>query len=135
MKNKLIKTLILLLFVSGFTLAQNNDMQLSIESVKKEKLKAAKTVGDIIPNYPTTEYSKSIDYVSVNILGTSNGKHVSAKSTSDVLTPEQQQILSMADIDSNIGIEIQFTYKDPKNNDLGGNSKVKQMSNLVKVSN
>lgn len=132
MKAKLLLILLLTFSISAFS--QNAAFEdVFIETVKKEDLIKAKTVGEIIPKYPTSEYSKTIDYVSVEILATCGGRSVRSLGKSDELSAEQKDLLNKVDTDTNVGITIHFTYKDPKNNDLGGNNKTKEMSYMITV--
>jgi TonB family protein len=56
-------------------------------------------------------YEQVIDYVSIEILTTSNGKTLAAQSSTDALTNEQKNILNSADLGSDICIKIKFNYK------------------------
>jgi TonB family protein len=56
-------------------------------------------------------YERVIDYVSIEILTTSNGKTLAAQGPTDALTNEQKNILNSADLGSDIRIKIKFNYK------------------------
>jgi TonB family protein len=56
-------------------------------------------------------YEQVIDYVSIEVLTTSNGKTLAARSSTDELTNEQKNILNSADLGSDIRIKIKFNYK------------------------
>jgi hypothetical protein len=131
MKNTLIIIFVFILSVLGFTQKPCEDR---IDSVKVVTLNEAKLMSELINKYPTTEYNATIDYVSVEISTSSNGKHQTAIGTSDELTTEQKNILKTADIGSRIKIKIKFKYKDPKNDNLGSGRKIKEMEYQVKAS-
>lgn len=62
-------------------------------------------------------YKTVVDYISVELWGTCNGKNISAKNTSDRLTPEQKRLLNTADQGTDIIIKIKFRYKYPEDYD------------------
>ena len=131
MKSIIISVLLIILCVSGCHQKEFSDK--FPEKVKKEKLNQVNLASEIIPGYPTTEYNNTINYVSIDILATCDGKSMTAMSKSDTLTAEQKNILSKVDPGTNVDINIKFTYKDPKNEGLGGNRKVKEMAFMVEV--
>ena len=57
-------------------------------------------------------YNKIVDYVSVEISGSGNGKVMSAQSLGNQLTREQKQILQTADLGTDINIKINFKFKN-----------------------
>ncbi len=61
-------------------------------------------------------YSKIVDYVSVEIIATGNGKTISAKSNSEQLTQDQKQILRTADPGTELSIKIDFRFKNQSDN-------------------
>ncbi|MDP3557106.1 MAG: hypothetical protein Q8T03_07005 [Bacteroidota bacterium] len=123
--------LFFLLSISGFAQKPCDDRS---DSVKKIVLNDAKLISELIANFPANEYNKMIDYVSVEIKCTSNGKEITAEGLSDTLNLEQKNILKTADIGSRIKIKIKFKYKDSKNDDYGSSRKIKEMKYEVKAS-
>jgi TonB family protein len=71
-------------------------------------------------NYIHTQknYERIIDYVSIEIAVTSNGKTLAAQSPSYVLTNEQKNILNSSDLGTDIHIKIKFIYKNWVNNTI-----------------
>ncbi|MDP1746596.1 MAG: energy transducer TonB [Bacteroidota bacterium] len=153
MKNNIIILLLSLLSLMGSS--QNSKFEYlgrSNPSVKKEKLKEAKFICDITPEFwgrlampekdrveldhrRKMDYSLGsylytqggydiIDYISVEILATCNGKVLMFESTSDKLTTEQKNILNAADLSSNIRIKIMFKYKNQVNDNLNSGDKI-----------
>lgn len=78
--------------------------------VTKEKLGEASLLSDFITGYPVNWIT---DYVSVEILATSNGKAMKAISTNDVLSAEQKNILNTVDPGTGIIINVNYKYKNP----------------------
>jgi TonB family protein len=66
-------------------------------------------------------YDKLIEYVSVEILATCNGKSLASQSRSDKLTAEQKNILNTADLGSDIRIKIRFRHKNQSGKTLDRN--------------
>lgn len=77
--------------------------------VKKIKLDEAKTMSDIIPDYPASWIDR---YDSLAILATRNGKVLKAVSSNEQLSLEQKQLLYTIDMGSDISINIDFQYKN-----------------------
>jgi len=69
--------------------------------------------------YPQEKYKLVIDYVSVEITATVNGKRLSAKSTSEQLTTEQKSILNTVDLGTDIRVATKFKYKDQGMDNFG----------------
>lgn len=67
-------------------------------------------------------YKSIIDYVSVELTATCNGKNISAKNTNDKLTSEQKKLLNSADLGTDVLIKIKFRHKYPENNEAGNAS-------------
>lgn len=133
MKSTIISLLTTLLCIHVF--AQNTKYQYEgrfAPTVKKEKLQKAVFLGDIsselwehisLPAKEYYEFNKRcktegyynyhtiIDYVSVDISTIRNNKRITARSTSNRLTPEQKEILNAVDFGADIDIEISFKYK------------------------
>ena len=131
--------------------------------IKKEKLYFAGSVGEIMPEFnryfalparerhqmdilvdmtdspqvysvfPQESFTKFIDFVSVEISATCDGKAFIAKSTGDVLTAEQKNILNTADLGTDIHIKIKFNYKNPANDNLTTAGKIKEGEYTVTV--
>ena len=134
MKKSLILLLSLLYFAEGFT--QNPKREFPARMwplVKKEKVNEARLMSEIIPDYPQEYYSKILNYVSVDITAMCDGKMITSKSKSDVLTDEQKNMLVNADLGMDVIIEIKFQYKDPANDICGGGGKIKSMNMGVTV--
>ncbi len=126
--------IIIFVFLLSFLSFAQKPCEDRIDSVKIVTLNEAKLMSELIPKYPTTEYNEMIDYVSVEISITSNGKQIISESRKDELTTEQKNLLKTADIGSRIKISIKFKYKDPKNDNLGSGRKIKEMEFQVKAS-
>jgi TonB family protein len=119
MNKILITTLLLLLFITGFS--QNLSYEIHgnyTHTVKKEILNKAEIMSDIIPYYPAHWI---MGYVSAEILTTCNGKEMMATNTSDNLSKEQKNILKAVDVGNDIVIKIMYKYKNPltDNIDIG----------------
>lgn len=71
--------------------------------------------------------------VGVEISATSNGKTLTAQNTSDKLTAEQKNILTTADLGSDIRIKIQFKYKNQADDNFGSRSGIKEGVSTVTV--
>jgi hypothetical protein len=78
-------------------------------------------------------YERVIDYVSIEILVTSNGKTLVAHSSGDALTNEQKNILNSADLGSDIRIKIKFNYKKWVNNTMSTSDSLKEAQYSVTV--
>jgi len=77
--------------------------------VKKETLNEAKYLSDYIAGYPVNWI---INYVSVEISGTSNGKAMKAISSNDALSVEQKNILATVDLGTEIVTNVKYKYKN-----------------------
>ena len=110
MKKLFITPLLFLLCFTAFS--QKWDFEVRAKhtnSIKKEKLFDVTTMSDIIPSYPAKWIS---GYVSTEILATCNGKSMKAWSSNDVLSPEQKNLLSNADLSTDLVINIIYTCKN-----------------------
>jgi hypothetical protein len=151
MKNTVITLFLFLLFIPAFSQNSRSEYGLS-PAIKKEKLKEAKLINDIMPDfsryfvlphkerilfdeqlklasslngyhiYPQEllnrspeKYNWIIYFVSVELLATCNGKFLTAKSESYLLTEAQKNILNTADLGSDIRVKIKFIYKNQAN--------------------
>ena len=125
MSKKLFLTLATVLFIGVTTFAQTsfpNDRSKDLEyvvhgiysrPVKKEKLIDAKSLSDIIDDYPNNWITS---YVSVEILGTCKGKAMKAVTANDKLSKEQINILNTIDLASDVVINVKYNYKEPITN-------------------
>jgi hypothetical protein len=104
---------------------ERRDPRLAI--VTSEKIGKSLMISDFLPDYPHDYFSKLIDYVSVDIICTVQGKTITAANSSDLLTEEQKMNLSRADLGSDVSIRIKFSYKDPEDDMRGSNNKIKEM--------
>jgi len=86
-----------------------------IRPITKEKLKQAKLISDVVPNYPVNWIT---DYSSVEILTTCNGKERKAIGPNESLTPEQKNIFNSVDMAANIFFYVQFKTKNPVTNNI-----------------
>lgn len=106
-------TALILIYFIGYGVSQ--DLQYEVRGkhtrgVSKEKLDDAKTMIDIRPGYP----SSMIDaYTSTEISVATNGKILKATGFNDTLSADQQTILQMADIGSDITVEVGYVHQNP----------------------
>lgn len=119
---KLIATSTFVLFSSMSAFTQNSFGNTSLQDVtyevngmythpiKKEKLNEAKSISDIIDNYPTKWIS---NYISVEILTSYQGKVSKAVGVNDKLNLEQKNILDAADLAHDVVIDVKYIYRDP----------------------
>lgn len=73
--------------------------------IQKEVLEKARSLMDIIPDYPIHWIA---DYVSVEVLATGHGKNRKALGTNVVLNAEQKNILSTANLDDDVEINVNY---------------------------
>jgi TonB family protein len=78
-------------------------------------------------------YNKMVDYVSVEISASGNGKVVAAKSTGNQLTAEQKHILRAAVPGSDISIKINFKFKNQTGKSVDTENKINQGNLVVTV--
>ena len=79
------------------------------------------------------DYSKIINYVSVEMITIIDGKIVISQSTSDKLTTEQKNSLNTADLGTDIKIKIKFNYKNQINDNLGNNNRIIEGESTITV--
>ena len=116
MKNCLIILILLVQITTGFAQDVQYDVLGTYSSpVKKEALVEAKTMSDIYSGYPTSWIT---DYVSAEISATCNGKVIKAMSTNDVLSTEQKNILAIADLGTDIIIDVKYKHKNSVTNNI-----------------
>lgn len=133
MKNKTITSMMLLLSVTGFAQdlsflsspAPAQDLYFEVRgtytnTITREKLNTAKAMLDINPGYATSWIT---DYISAEIIASSNGKVMRAISTNAFLTSEQKNILNTADIGTDITIDVKYRYE----NSVTGNMDMRNM--------
>lgn len=131
--------------------------------IKKEKLYFAKSIGEIMPEFnryfvlsakeryqmdlmvntadnpqaysvfQQESFTKFIDFVSVEIEATYEGKTLTAQSAGDMLSTEQKNILNAADLGTDIYIKINFSYKDPANDKYASTDQIKEGQYSVTV--
>lgn len=78
----------------------------------------AKTVKDLIADYPSAWID---DYTSVELIGSCQGKTLQAKGKNEVLTPEQLNMLQHLDLNSDLKVNILYTYRNPVSNQTENN--------------
>lgn len=123
--------LTLLLFFSLFNhvFSQNswyNYFGKSSQYIKQGKIKESKFVTDILPGYHNL-----INFFSTEI--SVDGKNISSRGTGDTLNQGQKSILFNTEIGSIISIKVTFSYKDSAFDNLGTNSKIKEIISLVTI--
>ena len=110
MKNKLIVALVILTYFNTFSQGLECSIHGKYERpLKKEKLVNAETMSDLINGYPESWIT---DYISAEVTTTNNGNVMSAKGTNGMLTPEQKNILAMADAGTEVTIDVAYRYKN-----------------------
>ena len=77
--------------------------------IKKSTLKNAQKLDDILESYPNSWIS---NYQSVNISVTNNGKTIKAIGKNSILNKEQKDLLSSANLYSNMVIDVYYSHKD-----------------------
>ncbi len=77
--------------------------------VKKDIFYTATSMADIIPDYPASWIMR---YDSLEIVVARNGKVLKAKSTNELLSLEQKQLLSSLSLGNDISINIDYQYKN-----------------------
>jgi TonB family protein len=95
-------------------------------SVTHQKLEQASFFNDITSDYPTLWVS---DYISLELKATCKGKTMKAISTSAKLTAEQKQLLTNADLNSDIVVTVKYKNKNPATEKID----IRTMNYSVKV--
>jgi TonB family protein len=116
MKKCLAASLLLLLFISGYSQTiqfEHTGSRAAI--INKEKLNNAQLLKDILPGFPNVG-CKNVDCIGVEVSGICNGKPVSASGKNDTLSAEQKNILGSADMNTDIFIKIKYQYNTATNN-------------------
>lgn len=106
-------TTLILLFL--FSLSYSQVLRYEIRSkstsgVSKGKLSTAKTMVDIRPGYPSSMIEK---YTSTEISVRVDGNVMQAKGENESLSSTQQSLLQVADVGSDINVEIGYIYQNP----------------------
>ena len=116
MKNSVITLLLIHFVLFGFSQGIGYDVRGTyMRPIVKENLNEAKTVSDINPGYPSSWISH---YISVEVLATCNGIVMKAVSANDTLNNEQISILKMADIGTDIIVDVKYNPKNSSKDDL-----------------
>lgn len=116
MKTSLLTLAFALVCGSGFSqnlkfdLTKNNK-----QPVTKEKLSEAKLVSDVILDYPSLWI---VDCISTELLGSVNGKTLSATGSGELLSQEQKNLLQGIDMCSDLTLKMNYTFKNGINNTL-----------------
>lgn len=79
-------------------------------TVKKEKLSVIKSLNNLIRDYPSNWITS---YNSVEITSTNKGIVKKAVGQNNILTPEQKENLTGADVFTHITIKVKYIYKNP----------------------
>jgi TonB family protein len=136
---KFIFILVIVLFFGNITFSQDynptsNSNNLSydlnpvyLHAIKKDKLINIKTIGDIIPQYPSNWIHS---YVSVEFSITCVGKLIKVVGTNDKLNNDLQKMLPMVDLGSEIIINVNYKTKNPVTNILE-DSKMNYVATLI----
>lgn len=110
MKTVMIAFLFFLILSNGYSQDLNYSVQGKYENpITKEKLIKARTLGEIIPYYPSSWIES---YNSVEITVKSNNKTLSANSTGDVLTEDQVKLIGLLEFGDEININIGYQFKN-----------------------
>ncbi|MBK9248104.1 MAG: energy transducer TonB [Ignavibacteria bacterium] len=110
MVNSLLSMLMSFLIVPSQTPEFRYDVHGSYErSINKFTLIGAKSISDIIPNYPS-QWIKEYDFVEVKV--TSKGNTLKAAGKNLNLSTEQKNILHTADIGADVAISIGYIEKN-----------------------
>jgi len=110
MKNKLIVALVTLTYFTAFSQGLEVSVHGKYERpLKKEKLENAETMSDLINGYPESWIT---DYISAEVTATNNGTVMTAMGTNATLTAEQKNILAMADLGTEVSVDVAYRYKN-----------------------
>ncbi|MEL6250903.1 MAG: energy transducer TonB [Bacteroidota bacterium] len=77
------------------------------KAVKEEQLQDARSMHDINAGYPQNWIGEE-DYISSEIKLIDDKKIIKAEGDNNILNPEQQSLLKMADIGNNIDVEVKY---------------------------
>ena len=115
MRNTISTLLLLHLVFWGFSQDLAFDIRGTYEKpITIEKLQRAKTIADINPGYPSSWIS---NYISVEISATNKGEVRKATGVDAQLTDAQLSLIKMADIGTDIIVNVQYYPKDLLNNE------------------
>ncbi len=116
MKNTILTLLLLNLVLYGFSQSIGYEVRGTYKRpIIKEKLIEAKTMSDVNPGFPSSWIK---DYISVEVLATCNGVNMKAKSANDTLSNGQMSILKMADMGTDIVVNVKYNPKNSYNSDV-----------------
>ena len=116
MKASLITLFLLHLVFFGFSQEIGYEVRGTYKRpIAKETLNVANTVSDINPGYPSSWIAR---YFSVEILATCNGIVMKALSANDTLSNEQKNILKMADLGTDIVVDVKYSTNNSSKDDL-----------------
>lgn len=106
MKNHIITLFLSLLILPGLCKEPSYEITGTYtRSIKKDKLEKAELIRDIIDGYATNWIT---DYVSAEILATSNGRLIIVKGKDETLSAEQRSLLNSADLFSHIVVNVKY---------------------------
>lgn len=102
---------------------QNDDLSYVVRekqnrTIVKGELEKAKSIEDLIPNYPSSWIT---DYVSVEVTTISNGETRTAASPNDILSREQKELLQSAKMSADLIIDVKYKSKNGANNKMETN--------------
>jgi TonB family protein len=81
--------------------------------VKKEKLREASRIEEVIPGYPSSWIK---EYISVEISTVGNGKVLKALSSGSLLTSEQKNLLRAVDLGTDIVVNVNYKFENAEAN-------------------
>ncbi len=114
MKTLIISLFLTLLFSNGFTQDLNFSVQGKYDHpITMDKLSKARSMGDIIPYYPTSWIDS---YISSEISVTSNGIPLTASGSNDIFSKDQLEMLGSLDFGDEIVINIGYQRKNSLTN-------------------
>lgn len=105
-------------YLTNTDFSENQDLEFAVwgrynRPLTKEKLVAATSIGDVIPNYPTNWIS---EYETVELIILSDGIEKRASGSDEHLTSEQLDIIQSADIGNDVIIDVRYTTKNTATN-------------------
>lgn len=85
------------------------------DKLKLERMRKADFSQGFSINQKEYNYNNIVDYVSVEIIASDNGKIISSKGTGEKLTPEQTRLLRVSGLGTEVKVKIDFKFKNQKN--------------------
>src|SRR4051812_29805099 len=131
MKNCILTLLLSVPALTGF--AQNTDG--SVPGIKQEMLSKYSNVQELIPvayRY-LTNWSKTINYESVQIVASNNGKQLTLENRGGQFTKEQKQLLNNADVGSEIIFYIKYSHLTASGDKSGGPARTYDIDLKIKA--